>query len=325
MENIIEKYIKYFPQDIKKTNDSNVYKILQILFSQLDYAEDIQTQYSKVLVGNFQFFQIDYLCEKSSSTDIYKNYETVDQFQEDIQINPLFPNKIVESGSYNPTDLVKKYRPPKFILKTIFDSIVSTQKKINIKTNKYSIKTINPPIQIFEQDSTIKNYQFNGNVLYIMTVTKIVQINYITKKKMYELAYDFTDYIDFCVIPNGFILKSQESFKNIEVIFDYDIQIGTTIYSTNHYNQSSNYLELYNVIDQEQEIKKIKRSSSDKYTTNQIYWLNIVYALQLNLKSYNVELYGCDHLNTSYAQNKGSGEEKQNLFIQLKENSQLFT
>jgi hypothetical protein len=66
---------------------------------------------------------------------------------------------------------------------------------------------------------------------------------------MYELAYDFTDYIDFCVIPNGFILKSQESFKNIEVIFDYDIQIEAAIYSTNHYSQSLNYLELYNVID----------------------------------------------------------------------------
>ena len=324
MENNIEKYIKYFPQDIKKTNDSNTYKILQLLFSQFDYAEDIQTQYVKMLVGNFQFFQIDFISEKASSECVYKEFDNIDQFQEDIQINPLFPNRLIDSANYNSSDTIKKYTPPKFVMKMIFESIYMTQKKKNIKTNLYSVKTIVPSIEIFEQDAKIKNYQFNGNILYIMTTEKMIQINYITKKKIYEINYNFSNYNDFCVIPNGFILKGIDCYKNIETIFDYDIKIGSKIYSTNHYCDSESIFLIYNTIDQEQEIKKIKRNEQDKYTTNQIYWLNIVYALQLNLKSYNVELYGCEYLKSLYGQLNASAQEKERLFIQLKENSQLF-
>lgn len=283
---MIYDYFEQLPDFFDKSKNTVQYKLMYNYLKYFKYQPFQQRQYKSMMFNILPFFESDLLIELQS-LPVGKTLELeqtgvidLEQFLynhiQGLQPNLIFKNntvlsKTVKTFNFNTLPIsLKKY---------LFDSLKFYQKdsKINIKDKVYIEED-----QIEVED--LKSYQFIGNILYYTTSNSFVLLDVINGEKIFEITdfyvplttdTDFQNQNDLVIVPNGFIIKSNDDYYNYSLLYDYYYFINSIYYTTN-YLLTGNVRQLYNLNDYFNIYKGLDRKNIDNQTH---FYINILYNL----------------------------------------------
>lgn len=230
----INKYIVNMVPELKRTKDTNQYKLLSGLMKGYEEIKGTQNQMENMELGIYPFIEPDFYYTVSSSqgqTQITENIE------EHLNQNLFFPTEIVQSENIT---FVKSVQIPQFIQTNMYLKFRKQYIDKNYKISKNNILNINNgEVFNFTQNGDIIDYNRIGNIIYCLEQDRLEQFDQLNGDIIFSQNHSIQNIKSFQLIPNGLIIKhNDESFKNYNFIFNYDFEYEGVYYSLNQINQN---------------------------------------------------------------------------------------